>query len=907
MTSPPEKQDSEDSPRMNEVGIRLSNPFVPCGYELCIVANLDHWTYEGTECIRLERDRSVSLRSLITLHVANTIKVSKVKGGSILSQDSSKDTITFQLSDELVEKGEAGEEINLMIEFSHEMQEELHGFYRVKYLHEKKECRMASTHFEPTSARRFFICQDEPAARASFLLTVRIPAASTHAAKLTVLSNSPLQHKWEEGGYIHHEFDPIHQCPPYLLACVIGELECISTVAGSSKIPISVYSTPGKISRASFALKITAFALEFFEMFFQYPFPLPKLDVVAVPDFPIGGMENWGCICCIETILLHDDASSSVEAKERVAELLCHEVSHNWFGNLVGIDWWEGLWLKEGFASWCGYYAANAFRPSWCCLDSGLLSVTRAKTIDQYDNSHPVEVPVSDPSNITEIFDRISYDKGMGLVWMLESFLGEKWSLAVAYYIRKFAFKATKTNQLWEALEEFSGEQIASSMKTFTTHLGFPLVHVARKDSNTLTIRQERCLLATNSRKNGASAGALWSIPLTLSSGVQLKKVMLGEEGPQSIAASVKDFPYVIANFQARGFYRVRYDYELFQLLLEKDRYLTLTTMDRCALLSDLTASIFMGFPDLQRFGALCSVTRTHETETVVLKEFVASVMSITAALKGNPDVMRSLRLQQLSFMISVAESYCTIEGAKEPGEDPRLEMHHTFIIQTSLNLIMGCYKTSEALASPLVQWALKQAKHFLRTQKGESLPYRAGTIGVCLAVYSQLDPFTTPAERHAALFEILLSGDLKEKFTRDVLTGLCASTHPPFVEELLIQCTLNNQVRSQYGETLFMAASRNPSFQQNQLWMFFCKNYESIREQWGEGQFRIQTIVEHVGDSLYGEESAEEFENFFAKHPLKKAQMAIKRTVERIRILSFIGSRWTPEEFWKALSTNTA
>lgn len=886
--------------------IKLSNPFVPSRYELSITVDLDRWTYEGTECIQLVRDRNIPFGSQITLHMASTINVLRVEGGSIASKNSGMDTITFELSEDSVKDGDTGEEIKLTVHFSHEIQEELHGFYRVKYRHERNDCRMASTHFEPTSARRFFICQDEPGARTSFSLKVRIPTTCTQAAKLTVLSNTPLHSRWEEGGYIYHQFDPISQCPPYLLACVIGELECVSTVAGASKIPISVYATPGKTLRASFPLKIVSFALEFFENFFQYPFPLPKLDVVAVPDFPIGGMENWGCICCVETILLNDDATTSIEAKERVAELLCHEVSHNWFGNLVGINWWDGLWLKEGFASWCGYFAANAFCPSWHSLENGMWSVAQAKAVDQYDNSHPVEVQVKDPSNITEIFDRISYDKGMGLVWMLEAFLGEKWSPAVAHYIRTFAFKGTKTNHLWMALEESSGEQIMASMKTFTSNLGLPLVHIQRIDSETVTVRQEACTLATTSRKKGTKVDTVWTIPITFGGTMVLKKVMLEEEGPVNVDASLKDFPFLVANFQARGFYRVRYDDKLFQSLLEADHYPALTVPDRCALLSDVLASAYMGFPDLQRLGKLCRVVRMHETETAVLKELITTVMSITSVLKDSPNIMRDIRLQQLSFMIPMAECYCTIEAQKEGEQNATLQLRQTLIISTSLWLIMNCYDPAQAVESPLVHWAIEQAKNFFHAHRDESRFYRIGTLGVCLAVYNRLDPLTNPEDRQEQLLGILHEVDLREELIPHILTGLCASTHPSLVEELLVQCITNVEVRSQYGGNLFFGASQNPSFQRNQLWMFFCKNFNKIKDQWGAGQFRIQTIVECVGGSLYGDESLAEFEYFFTQHSLEKAQMTIKRTAENIRIKAWLSHRWSPEEFAIALSNRT-
>lgn len=955
----------------SRVRVRMENSFVPVSYKLSISVDLQNWSYEAEEKVVLHRNPRVPQRNIIQLHAAPSMEISSITGASMVKRNAIKESIYLQLPTEIANDDTATPELGF--KFKHRIQDELRGFYKVKYRTNGAECRMASTHFEPTAARFFFICQDEPAQRADFTLQVKLPTGNPESELYTVLSNTPLASKYTDGDFIVHDFQPIQRCPPYLLACVVGQLECISTTAGQNGIPVSVYTTSDdKRSRSQFALDTSAFALQFFEEFFQYPFPLPKLDIVAVPDFPIGGMENWGCICCAESILV-DENASSILSRKRASELLCHEVSHNWFGNLVGIDWWEGLWLKEGFASWCGYYASHVRNPSWKCLDDGLRSVSGAKEMDQYDYTHPVEVPIYDPSDITQIFDRISYDKGMGLVFMLESFLGvEKWAPAVAYYISTYSYNGTKTCQLWEALEESAAEPITEMMKGFATQPGFPLVHIERLDLDHVSLRQQPCRLATTVQKprklevwrpkpkvdaegaEGAAEGGaaaeeaavpppaveaesgegeakpeegeekpkeeeeemelvieyedtLWNIPVAIA-GPEGKITSLVMEGkdPITVEANETEYPYMVVNPGCTGFYRCRYDDSLFKRLLEPDIYSQLSVNDRCALLSDVKAAIFMGLPDLNRLGTLSTVVRSQETERLVLQEFVSVLNSFTEAFNEG-EVIDRVRRAQLSFFIPRAESYVTAEAQAQAQEDVELQMLHTFVIQTALNLIAAHYHASEARREPLFTWAMTQSKTCLSwvATGEEGAGFLRSTIGHCLALYNRLDVITTPATRQAQLLEVLKKVDGNDELTRAVLYALCSSTEPTYVEDLLRHSMMNTVVRSHFGGNVFAAAASNPSMKAGQLWNFMQVHFDHIKSQWGSGQFRIQMIVQLVASTLSGFASADEFERFFQHHPIPNARLAIYRAKESICIRTWLRQRWSPEDLLRAFDPN--
>lgn len=247
------------------------------------------------------------------------------------------------------------------------------GFYRSTHIVNGTEHRLAATHFEPTGARECYICQDEPSARCDFSLAVTLVEPF---ADMTVLSNAPLASKTSTTangqGAVQWRFEPAKSIPPYLTACCIGDFEYAEKQnVGEHSIPLRMFCAVGKKATAEYALDVAAFALTLFEKLFRSPFPLPKLDLVAIPDFPIGGMENWGLITLTETVLV--DHTKSIRSLKSASELVTHEVSHNWFGDLVAIDWWEGLWLKEGFASWCGYYGTDARHPEWLTNETDVI------------------------------------------------------------------------------------------------------------------------------------------------------------------------------------------------------------------------------------------------------------------------------------------------------------------------------------------------------------------------------------------------------------------------------------------------------------------------------------------------------------------------------------------------------
>ncbi|KEG14624.1 aminopeptidase [Trypanosoma grayi] len=749
----------------------------------------------------------------------------------------------------------------------------MRGFYRVQFkTSDGVEHRMAATHFEPTAARRFYICQDEPAARADFTLHVSVPSSME---EFTVLSNGPRKSKERQGEVVTHHFETIPAVPPYLTSCFVGELESVGTTA--SGIPVKVYTTLGKSHKAAFALKTTAFALEYFEKFFGCKYPLPKLDVVAVPDFPIGGMENWGCISCVESILL-DEQVSSVAGLKRVAALLCHEVSHNWFGNLVAVSWWEGLWLKEGFASWCGYNAANSIEPSWQCDEDATRAVASALISDMYEHSHPVEVPIRDPAEITQIFDAISYDKGMGLVFMLEAFLGEKWASSVAHYIQKHRYSDTQTVQLWQALEEASGVSLTEAMQSFTTQVGYPIIHVSRPKPGIVVLRQEPCQFVSTAQKKNT----LWCVPIVLEGegGVTHRVTLRGGEPKQiELPEELAKSRWINANPRRQGFFRCRYDDDAFSQLL--CAYSSLNARDRCGLITDTLASIHMGNEDMDRLAIFPSLLSEQEANKSVWEEYYNSMADFLGFVE-NANLRNELRVG-LMYRIG-ARAEALLNTKPETTEEC---LRRAFFINAAIATILKSLPEENARELPTVEWALKEAKAFM---DGE--PYCSDTLSMTLAVYVRLGP-NDPSVRTDALWKRFTELNDSDEASRCILRALCWANDPDYVESIAKRCIYGDGIRSQYGGAIFAEVVSNPSLPMGYAWTLFKKHFKGVYKQWGSGTFRIQNIVENVGSSLTGEANAKDFQAFFHTNPLPHAKLAIYRAGEGIRLRAWMQAKW--------------
>ncbi|KAJ5681936.1 uncharacterized protein N7477_001876 [Penicillium maclennaniae] len=465
----------------------------PVHYDLTLEPNFEKFTYDGTVVIDLQVNEDTDFISLnsnqIKIHsavVSSKGAVVESKPAISMNEDNQVATIKFN------QAISAGSDAQLKLTFTGILNDNMAGFYRSSYKVNGETKYIASTQMEPTDCRRAFPCFDEPALKAKFTVTLVADKSMTCLSNMDVESETDVQ----GGSKKAVKFSTSPDMSTYLVAFIVGHLNYIETK--NFRVPIRVYATPDQdIEHGRFSLELAARTLAFYEKAFDSEFPLPKMDMVAVPDFSAGAMENWGLITYRIVDVLLDEKTSGASRKERIAETVQHELAHQWFGNLVTMDFWDGLWLNEGFATWMSWYSCNEFYPEWKVWQTYVIdNLQSALSLDSLRSSHPIEVPVKRADEINQIFDAISYSKGSSVLRMISKYLGEDVFLqGVRNYIKKHAYGNTETGDLWSALADASGKPVQEVMDVWTKNVGFPVISVTENPaSSSIRVKQNRFL-----------------------------------------------------------------------------------------------------------------------------------------------------------------------------------------------------------------------------------------------------------------------------------------------------------------------------------------------------------------------------------------------------------------------------
>eukprot|EP00667_Euglena_gracilis_P009005 EG_transcript_9139 len=333
---------------------------------------------------------------------------------------------------------------------------------------------MAVTQFQAADARRCFPCWDEPAPKAVFDITLVVPSDVNAVSNMPVSQVECLPNKTKRVSFL-----PSPKVSTYLLAIAVGEFESTQTVTSGGTL-LRVLCTPGRIAKCGYALRFAARVLEFYNGFFGVPFPLPKVDMLAVPDFAAGAMENWGLVTYREAAVLCDEETAATSQKQGICTCVAHELAHQWFGNLVTMQWWDDLWLNEGFANWTETFAVNSLNPEWRRWEQFVSwDQQAALRMDAMRSSHPIQVPIAHASEAEEVFDAISYSKGGSLVRLMYAVLGhEHFQAGLRLYFQRHAYGNTETTDLAQAWADVSGKPIPQLLKSWTEKMGFPLIRV---------------------------------------------------------------------------------------------------------------------------------------------------------------------------------------------------------------------------------------------------------------------------------------------------------------------------------------------------------------------------------------------------------------------------------------------
>ncbi|AYV80670.1 MAG: puromycin sensitive aminopeptidase [Harvfovirus sp.] len=514
---------------------RLTKSVFPKNYNLHIRVNLDNFTFEGTCEIKFH---AVSPVDRIFLHSKN------LSIGNVFLNGASPCTVEIDVVRETVcvHTGSLSGDAVLTFLYEGVLNANMEGFYRSSYKGATGDLRyMGVTQFEATDARQAFPCFDEPNFKASFDLKITCPADKT------VVANTPVIAIDFKKGIKIVTFDTTPVMSTYLLAFVVSDLEYLERKLDDGKY-LRAYCTPGKKEKLNFAIDVAARALKWYIDWFQIDYPLAKLDLLAVPDFSAGAMENWGLITFRESLIFCDE-NTDIAEKQDIVNTICHELAHQWFGNLVTMEWWTYLWLNESMATYFGWWVTDVLFPEYKTWDKFIdHEYATALELDSLESSHPIEVHVEKSSDIQQIFDAISYSKGSCLVRFLVNYLGEKkFRSGMQKYLEKNKYSNTVSADLWKAF----GDDVGELMKCWTTTTGYPVVSVTNNGTS-LVLSQERYY------KSGKRAGScLWNIPIEIVVDGKFSVAVKLDEKTKTFDISSTD---ILINPGRGGFFRVKYD-----------------------------------------------------------------------------------------------------------------------------------------------------------------------------------------------------------------------------------------------------------------------------------------------------------------------------------------------------------
>jgi puromycin-sensitive aminopeptidase len=563
---------------------RLPTTVTPVHYELAIAPDLETCRFEGTTAITIsvhEPVREVVLNAAeLELHSAAVTDASGRHQDAAVSLDEELERATLTFASPL-----APGEGNLTLTYTGDINDRLRGFYRSTYTdQEGNERVIATTQFESADARRAFPCWDEPSLKATFQVSLLVPEG------LTALSNTSVARERPADGARWVDFETTMKMSTYLVAFIVGPLVTTDPVDVDG-VPLRVACVPGREPLTSFALEIGAHALRFLADYFAIPYPAGKLDLVALPDFAFGAMENLGCVTFRETALLVDQEHASRLEFERVADVVSHEIAHMWFGDLVTMKWWNGIWLNEAFATFMEVATVDAFRPEWQRWVSFSTERGAAQLTDGLGSTRPIEYEVVSPDDAEGMFDVLTYQKGGAVLRMLETYLGAaRFRDGIRLYLDRHRYGNTETTDLWDAIEEATGEPVRAIMDSWIFQGGYPVVSVSA--SGELSQSRFRYVPGPSDQQ--------WEVPVLarrLSGGDPSRLLLSGPTAQLPVEAGPDP---VVVNAGGWGFFRTRYEASAFNTLIS--RLTSLDALERFNLVSDTWASVLGGVEDLGGF-----------------------------------------------------------------------------------------------------------------------------------------------------------------------------------------------------------------------------------------------------------------------------------------------------------------
>lgn len=804
----------------------LFDSFIPEHYDLSLTLERAARTFHGTVSIRGYQKSDTYL----PLHAKQlTITSATVDGSAVEFEHTDHDELRLA-------HATPGAHV-VVLQFEGEITDAMHGLYPCYFEVDGEKKELLATQFESHHAREVFPCVDEPGAKATFDLTL------TTEAGVQVLGNMPVASQRTEPAGLVTQFETSQRMSSYLLAFVVGELQK-KTATTKGDVEVNVWATHAQPATAlDFPLDIAVRSIEFYDEYFGTPYPLPKADHVALPDFSSGAMENWGLITYREMALLADPATTSISSRQYIATVIAHELAHQWFGNLVTMKWWNDLWLNESFATLMEYLAIDAMHPEWnIWLDFASNETISALRRDAIDGVQAVQVDVNHPDEISTLFDpAIVYAKGARLLRMLQQYVGDDaFQRGLAQYFRDYAYDNTVGEQLWEALATASGQDIVQMMTTWASQPGYPVVH-ASLEGETISLTQEQFYIGEHT-----DASRVWPIPLG-SSDEDIPALM------SNSTLTVRDKPDTVfaLNVNDSAHFITHYDEALYARLTDAVRSGSLDTLGRMQLLDEATLLARGGVLKSKQLLPLLDAYR-NETREPVWTMISVAIGELKKFVQDDTAAEQKLRAFSKSIASNLYEKLGWTVQDGETEEETKLR-----------STIIGLTLYGEDKS------AIATAKSLYESTSLESLdPELRPLIISSVARYGDKKVVDTLLEHYQAT----QSAELKQ----DICVGITSTRAPEKIDELLAAIKNPDIIKPQDVARWFVYMIRGKE-SRDTTWQWVRDNWDWIETTFG-GDKSYDDYPRYSASGLSTGDQLREYREFFAP---KQSIPALSRAIQ--------------------------
>ncbi|XP_073322847.1 glutamyl aminopeptidase [Pagrus major] len=851
---------------------RLPDYVKPVHYNLHLEPDMDKDTYGGTVDVHVEVSKPTHH---LWLHIRETFVSAMPRLKMLNSQGGEKEVpvkscfeynthqyVVVEATEQLPVTG-PGEVYVLSLDFQGWLNGSVVGFYRVIYTEDGVTKKIAATDHEPTDARKSFPCFDEPNKKATYNISI------THDDNYEALSNMPQESTQQlPGNKKKTSFAQSVPMSTYLVCFAVHQFQYVEKISAKG-IPLRIYAQPSQIRTAEYAANTTKVIFDYFEEYFNMSYSISKLDKIAIPDFGTGAMENWGLITYRETNLLYDENQSSSYNKQRVASVIAHELVHQWFGNIVTMDWWDDLWLNEGFASFFEYIGVERAEPDWGMRDIMIISdVLPVMVDDALLSSHPIIVNVSSPAEITSVFDTISYSKGASILRMLEDWMGkDNFRDGCRKYLKDFEFKNAKTANFWASLADVSKLPVAEVMDTWTKQMGYPVLDLSVTETNA-KLNQKRFLLDPNADvgQPPTPLGYRWTIPIKWHS-VKSDKNMLAMFDKNSSEHVISDYSPSVdgllkVNNDHIGFYRVNHDSNMWITISNQlqDNHTEFDAADRTSYIDDVFA---LARADIIDYGNAFNLTKylTDETDYIVWERVDSSISYVRDMLLG-----KELYPKFQKLFGDHVHSIATKLGWIDEGTQTERLLRETVL---GIACQMGSQETLNEASRIFDQWI-----------NGE---LSSVAVNLRLLVYRYGMRNSGTEEKWNTMFQRYKDTPLAQEKDK-LLYGLASVKNVTLLYKLLEAAKDESVIRSQDLFTVVRYVSYNPEGQ-SMAWDWTTLNWDYLVNRYTINDRNLGRLPGQITTTYNTELQLWKMEHFFSQTPNAGAgEMPRQQALERVR-----------------------